>query len=111
MVAQRLEHQASGRSAEQGIDHFAYQVFLGSFLADGSLIDMRLIGIVPLNQPFFKHDLHQLERGCVTDILCLQQFFMHFPHTCLVPFPEHLQDLEFAFRGFFRFRSRHDGQN
>src|SRR5450631_3301826 len=53
------------------------------------------------------HDLHQFQRGGITDILGFGEFFVYVTDAGQVPVPEYLQDFQFTFRWFYIPGCRH----
>ena len=104
MVTKGLKNELRRRAAKERVDHFANEVFLGFFLADGGLINMCFEGVVSFYQSLFEHDLHELECSRIAHIFGSQQFFMHLSDTGLIFFPEDLEYLELTFRWFDRLR-------
>src|SRR6516165_2803855 len=51
---------------------------------------MRAVALVAHHQPFFEHELHQLQRGGISTVLT--QCFMHLAHGAGAVTPQHRQD-------------------
>jgi hypothetical protein len=100
-MIEEMLHQATDRAVEERVDKTVEQQAFGPGCFGDGAIDMLDLALVPQQEPFFRHDLHQLEGGGILDFaLVLIQPVVDEAHGIGAVLPEDLQDLQFGFGRF-----------
>src|SRR5262249_54904767 len=63
---------------------------LSLLLGCARFVKMGAVALVAYHQSFFEHELHQLQRGCISTVLT--QRFVHLAHGAGALTPQHRQD-------------------
>jgi hypothetical protein len=96
MVTECLQDQLRAGSSKQGMYHFTDQLLLGIFPTDIRAVNMNFAAIIPTDNAFFMHNLHQFQGGGIATVLVLTQYLMYLTYACLTFVPQYLQDGQFA---------------
>src|SRR5262249_11006101 len=96
---QRLHHHLRGGPSEGAVQKLIDQLTLGGLLRDDRRVQVSPVLFIPLNQPFFHHDLHEFKRRRVADGLRTIEFSIHVANGGRSSSPQHLKDLKFSVGG------------
>jgi hypothetical protein len=92
-----LENEVGGGAGEGAVDEVFDDLALGVMGGEGGGVDVGAVGFVALDEPFFHHDLEELEGGGVTGFA--GEVFVDLSDGGGAVVPEDAEEGEFAVGG------------